>query len=893
MSAASRRLVLAGIALLIGMIATVSIAMVDTRNHALEAARTETERLAKAIAEQTAVAFRATDIVIAAFRDEIESKTYATPEAQAAGIVTKEFQKELDRQATLLPQADAFTVVDASGHLSNYSRRWPPPHLNLSDRDYFRYFRDHDDRGIFLSKPVTNRGNGLWTAFLARRIDGPSGQFFGIMLGAMDLSYFRNFYREVAQHENLAITLVDRQGRVLASYPYDLPPGQRPKNLTAAWDRALAKPHPSVMTGPGLLDGSARIISVHPLADYPVVVNVSVSASGALAGWRQQAALTALAAVFAMLCMILLFRAIILQLRRLERSEADLARNSNTLSTTLDHISQGIVMIDGQGRVAVCNRQALAMLDLPPGLMASNPSAETVFAYQVAAGEFPDAEEEHRYRGSLYADKPVTYERQRPNGRILEVQCVPLPDGGVVRTYSDVTERRQSEERIRYLAHHDPLTQLANRTLFTARLEEEIARANQGAHRLALLYIDLDRFKYVNDSHGHGAGDALLVKLAERLTLTVGFGPTIARTGGDEFAIILPLDGPQHDASHLARDIVTAVRQPLEIDGNAFRASISIGIAHYPDHAKSASDLLRNADIALYEAKNEGTGLVRAFDAGMEARQQALFRREQDLRSAFELKQFEVVYQPILSTVSGCVAGAEALLRWHHPIHGLVPPADFITLAEKLGLIEPLGFWVLETACKEAAQWSLEIGVAVNLSPVQVNSETLARQVQQILERTGLPPHRLTLEVTEGLLLEPNPTVLSTMHALRALGIRFSLDDFGTGHSGLGYLRRFPFDAIKIDKLFIQDMVEHADAAAIVNALLAVSVELGLEVVAEGVETAAQLEMLRSRQCQYVQGFFLSPPLPAAEMRLFVLEPRPFPSCPDPVLAAEPPAIRL
>jgi diguanylate cyclase (GGDEF)-like protein len=862
------------------MIVAVAVAMVDTRHQALASAQIETERLSKAIAEQTAVAFQATDIVVSAFRDEIEAKIPSPPETWVASFSTKERQTELNRQAKLLPQADAFLLVDSSGHVVNYSRLWPAPRVNLSDRDYFRYFHSHNDRGVFLSQPVSNRDNGAWTAFLVRRVNSPSGEFLGMVLGALNLSYFHDFYREIAENENLAITLVDRTGRVLASYPYDLPTGQRPKNLRITWDRVLARNHPSMMTGPGLVDGSRRIISVTPLSNYPVVVNVSISAAGALAGWRQQAALTAVAALCAMLCMILLLRAIILQLRRLEGSEADLARNSTTLTTTLDHISQGIVMIDGQGRIAVCNRQAMAMLDLPPGLMASNPSTETIFAYQVAAGEFPNTEDERLFQRTLYEQSPITYERQRPNGRIIEVQSVAMPNGGAVRTYSDVTERRRYEERIRYLAHHDPLTSLANRTLFTARLEEEIARANAEGHHLALLYIDLDRFKYVNDNHGHGAGDALLVKLAERLTLTVGFGPTIARTGGDEFAIILPLDGPQRDAGHLARDILNAVQQPIEIDGNAFRASISIGIAHYPDHAKSASDLLRNADIALYEAKNEGTGLARAFDAGMEARQQALFRREQDLRSAFELNQFEVVYQPIFATESGQVAGAEALLRWHHPVAGLVPPADFINLAEKLGLIVPLGLWVLETACREAAHWPLGTGVAVNLSPVQVNIETLAREVQQILERTGLAPHRLTLEVTEGLLLEQNPTVLSTMHALRALGIRFSLDDFGTGHSGLGYLRRFPFDVIKIDKLFIQDMVEHADAAAIVNALLAVSVELGLEVVAEGVEIAAQLEMLQSRHCQYVQGYLLSYPLPAAEMRLFALASRPFPAFP-------------
>lgn len=877
LSRASQRLVLAGGALLVGMIVAVALAMINTRNHALHSAQIEAQRLSKAIAEQTATAFQAVDIVVTAFRDEAESQGYASPTLFAA-LNTPQLQKELARQATLLPQADAFAVIDATGHLLTTSRRWPAPHIDFSDRSYVRYFRDHDDRGVFLSDPMINRVTGLWTCVIARRIDSPTGTLLGIVVGLLDLGYFRSFYREIAQGENLAITLVNRQGLVLTSYPYNLPPGQRPWGLRPAWDQLLAQTKDAaVLTAPGLVGHERRLIAMRPLQRYPVVINVSISTAGALADWRQQSALIILGSVCAVLCMILLLRAIVLQFRRLERSEADLAQNAQTLATTLDHISQGIVMMDGDGRVAVCNRQAIAMLDLPPGLLASHPFAETILDYQVAAGEFPDPAKLALYRQSLFSDQPQIFERERPNGRILEVQSLPMADGGAVRTYSDVTERRRSEERIRYLAHHDPLTKLANRTLFTMRLEEEIARADAQGHRLALLYIDLDRFKYVNDSHGHGAGDALLVKLGERLTQTVGADVTIARTGGDEFAVILPLDNERWDAKILARDIVAAVQQPLAVESLVFRASVSVGIAHYPDHAKSASDLLRNADIALYEAKNEGTGLVRVFDAGMEARQQQLFQREQDLRSAFELGQFEVVYQPILNLERNRVAGAEALLRWHHPSEGLVLPADFIMLAERLGLILPLGLWVLETACQEAAHWPGETTVAVNLSPLQVNSESLVTEVQQILQRTGLAPHRLILEVTEGLLLEQNPTVLRTMHALRALGVRFSLDDFGTGHSGLGYLRRFPFDVIKIDKLFVQDMVDHPDAAAIVNALLAVSAELGLEVVAEGVETVSQLEMLRQRHCPYVQGYLVSRPLDSAQMRSFTLKPWPSP----------------
>jgi EAL domain-containing protein (putative c-di-GMP-specific phosphodiesterase class I) len=274
--------------------------------------------------------------------------------------------------------------------------------------------------------------------------------------------------------------------------------------------------------------------------------------------------------------------------------------------------------------------------------------------------------------------------------------------------------------------------------------------------------------------------------------------------------------------------------------------------------------------MALYRAKTEGTGLCRIFDAAMHARQSLMFEREQDLRIALEHRQFALAYQPIVDIDDGRMAGCEALLRWHHPVHGAVPPADLISLAERIGLIVQVGHWVLETACREAASWPPDTYVAVNLSPLQMNEESLIDEIRDILATTGLAPHRLTLEVTEGSLLQDNSSVRATMQALRDIGIRFSLDDFGTGHSGLGYLRRFPFDGIKIDKLFVQDMVEQPDAAAIVGALLAVSAELHLDVIAEGVETAAQFKALKERRCRFIQGHYTAWPLTPAEIRPFI-----------------------
>jgi len=341
--------------------------------------------------------------------------------------------------------------------------------------------------------------------------------------------------------------------------------------------------------------------------------------------------------------------------------------------------------------------------------------------------------------------------------------------------------------------------------------------------------------------------------------------------GGDEFAIIQPLIEHPHSSIRLAERVLHLIGQPFEIDGAQCSVGVSVGIAHYPEHAANASDLLRNADTALYRAKADGRGLYCVFDEAMDLRQQQLFTLEQELRQAVETKQFEVEYQPVVDTESRQVVCCEALLRWRHPTKGLITPAEFIGLAENCGLIIPIGLWVLETACAEAASWPDEVAIAVNLSPVQFSQDALIEELTAIAKRTGLPLRRLVLEVTEGLLLEESRAVLDTMSRLRTLGVRFSLDDFGTAHAGLSYLRRFPFDTIKIDKSFVQDSVRQPEAQAIVSAVLGIGEALNLSVVAEGVETEEQLAQVSRMGCRFVQGYLTGRPQEAEQIRTRLL----------------------
>lgn len=868
LSRPSRKLLASGAVLLIAMMAMIGLAMYSMRCSTLDAARHSIERIGFAVAEQSAMTVRTLDLQLGQFRDEVE-RQHPTAKSFSAIVQDPALAIQKDFQAATLPQAGGFAIIDAKGDIVLRTPNWPAS-LDPGHTGVRLDIKSRSDREIYISAPFQNETSKDWSVYVSRRINDANGAYAGLVAGVLKLGYFQDFYRVLAGQDHFAVTLYNLQGVTLTSYGLPLVVGKRPQHLGKSWDKIVASGQPRIFAGPGLTAPGTRFIAVHPLPAYPLVVNVSIAKADALANWQTQALLAAAGAACATLCTFLLLRAVMLQLRRLEASELSLSAQSLRLSTTLNHITDGVAMVDADGRVSVCNARAMELLDLPPGLMASRPLVETIIAYQRALGEYPEEAASDRLMQQIREGAATVVERQRPNGTILEVQTLPLPKGGVIRTYTDITERRRSEAQIRYLAHHDPLTHLANRTLFREKLEQEIGRADAGGHRVAVLYLDLDRFKFVNDMRGHEAGDKLLVEVGRRLRTITSADETVARMGGDEFAAVMPLDRSQGTAVDLAEDILRAVQQPIEIRSSSFHISLSIGIAHYPDHAGNAEELLRNADIALYQAKTEGLGQWRVFDATMQARQALLFEREQDLRNALNNKQFDLAYQPIVDVDTRRVVGCEALLRWHHPVHGPISPAEFVVLAEKLGLIGGIGRWALETACLEAVHWPADTYVAVNLSPIQMNDERLLDEVKSILSRSGLPANRLTLEVTETSLLEDSPTVRQTMEALRALGIRFSLDDFGTGHSGLGYLRRFPFDGIKIDKLFVQDMVEQPDAAAIVSALLAVSAELHLDVVAEGVETELQFLALQQRRCPFIQGHYFAKPMSSALVRHFI-----------------------
>jgi diguanylate cyclase (GGDEF)-like protein len=429
----------------------------------------------------------------------------------------------------------------------------------------------------------------------------------------------------------------------------------------------------------------------------------------------------------------------------------------------------------------------------------------------------------------------------------------------------DVTDRKRSEERIAHLAHYDALTDLPNRVFFREQLEQALKRVRRG-ERLAVLYLDLDKFKTVNDTLGHQGGDELLKTMAERLSGCLRETDIVARLSGDEFAIVQTSVTAAGDVIDLVKRIHEAIRKPCKPCGYQLAVDASIGIALAPDDGTEPDELLKNADMAMYGAKADGRGTYRFFEADMDARMKARRALESDLRQAVTRGEFELYYQPIVNIRSNRIAGCEALLRWHHPNRGMVSPADFIPIAEETGIINSLGEWVLRSACAEAVRWPDDITVTVNVSPVQFKSENLVQVVINALAASGLAPQRLELEITESVLLRDDETTLLILQRLKTLGVRIAMDDFGTGYSSLNYLRRFPFDKVKIDRSFIKDVAEKDGSWSIVQAVISIAKARSIATTAEGVETETQLDLLRALDCTEMQGYLFSPPRPAAQI---------------------------
>ena len=549
---------------------------------------------------------------------------------------------------------------------------------------------------------------------------------------------------------------------------------------------------------------------------------------------------------------------------KLMTHEAELGNQHMISESALNNMSQGLCMFDGNRRLITCNRRFVELYDLGEELTRPGTPLADILAYRVQRGSYSKNPE------SYFGDRMDMVARnqhqidivEQKDGRTIEISFHPLPGGGWVATHEDITARRQAEARVEYLASHDPLTDLPNRTLFHTQLKTALSAVARGGI-LAVHSLDLDRFKEVNDTLGHPVGDALLQEVAKRLQAGLGEGELVARLGGDEFAIIQrDIEGPEA-SEHLAQRVIQDISAPYLIAGHHIVVGASVGVTIAPTDGVDVDQLLKNADMALYRAKSQGRGMFSFFEQEMDIRLQARRALERELHGALEAGEFELYYQPLFNIAAEKICGFEALLRWHHPTRGMVPPDEFIRLAEETGHIVQMGHWVLRQACSDAAKWPTTIKVAVNLSPVQFKRPGLRESVLDALAASGLSPNRLELEITETVLLQESETTLATLCKLRAMGVQISLDDFGTGYSSLSYLRSFPFDKIKIDRSFTKNLSSGGDASAIVRTVTRLAQDLGMSTTAEGVETKEDLDFLRENGCTEIQGYLISPAIPA------------------------------
>ncbi len=529
----------------------------------------------------------------------------------------------------------------------------------------------------------------------------------------------------------------------------------------------------------------------------------------------------------------------------------------------LSDISQEVLIIERDGIILQINTAGGRLFGMPAERLVGREVLELV-----AQADRPQLL--GHIRTILKGGRPEEIQVRTGTGALVSVElsCSTIDYEGRTATaiaFRDLSDRKRDEARIRHLAHHDALTDLPNRFLLQERLGYALDAATGTKAEVALLYIDLDRFKPVNDLLGHGGGDALLIQVAHRLQAELRATDTLARVGGDEFIVVMNTDRAATAAS-LAQRLIDSIARPFDLEGHQVEIGTSIGIALFPGDCGSQDTLMHAADTALYRAKQDRRGTFRFFEPAMDENLQARRQLEQDLRHAVDRGEFELYYQPLVSCTTDEVEGYEALLRWHHPQRGLVPPMEFIPLAEETGLIVKISQWVLHAACEAAAGWERPHRVAVNISPVHFRQSDLPQTVSETLASTGLLPDRLEIEITEGVLMEDTARAIEVLSALRAQGVRIALDDFGTGYSSLSYLRSFRFDKLKIDRSFIQGLEHGEEATMIVRTIIGLAHNLGLSIVAEGVETRAQLEVIRDHRCDQMQGYLLGRPKPMGEL---------------------------
>ena len=818
-----------------------------------------TSNFVGAIDQQVTSSFDKIDLMVLSLADEIQKQLASKGRLDISSIDALT-ATDLDR----IPELDGLRVTDENGKLIAGTGVSGGAPATYGDREFFFTHKSRADSGLIVTKPLFGRVSHQWVIALTRRYQHPDGSFAGVISAAVLVDHFQKLLSVLDLGPGGIALIRDADLGMVTRYP---PVKGR---AGAVGDRGASRELTNLVksgTPKGTFhseataDGVERTGSYRVLSRIPFVVVAGMASTDYLADWyddiNKSAVLVGVFVVVLSLSGLLLW-----WMWRRQAREGVLA------TSVLENTAEGIMVGDAGGHLISVNR---AFTEI------------TGYAAPEAIGQLPRLLKSDRHDHAFYRAiaeelrlrgrwQGQVWKRRKDGETFLALETITSvsDERGQVQRYvvvfTDITELHLKDERIRHMAFHDALTGLGNRVLLRQRIDEALSQTFERTNPFAVLSIDLDRFKTVNDMLGHRAGDDLLRQVADRLRHCIHSEDTIARVGGDEFVILRgKISGPQ-DAGSLAIQILQTLGAPYNVNGTLVTVGASIGIAMAPSDGTNIDELLGHSDLALYRAKSEERNQFRFFESEMGKAASERSRLELDLRDAFAKDQFELFYQPCVNIVDGQIVCCEALIRWRHPLRGLINPVEFIPIAEEIGLISRLGEWVVHRACEEAARWPRDIKVAVNLSAAQFIGGNLPDIVLKALKNSGLSSKRLELEITETLLIDDYEGSLATLHRLREHGIRIALDDFGTGYSSLTYLRQFPFDRIKIDKAFVGEMTTRPDCAAIVSAVASLGRNLSIDITAEGIETRDQLVMVRASGCTEAQGYLFGRPVPATDL---------------------------
>ena len=865
-----RWLVICG-AVLISAIAIGTVVMVGNfRERALHSSERELDNTVLLLARHFDQQLEDFEVIQRDLFTQTRNAGIASPDIFRGQMSTLEMHEALRAKVSGHSDVAGVNVFDSEGVLINSSETWPVPDMKISDRAFFKAFKSGSAVTPVLVELVKSRFSNEWVTVISRRIAGPKGEFLGLVTRAISPASLEKYFATMALGEGAAISMYHHDGTLLARYPHIEAMIGRNFAAGPVHQQILSRSDHGTIRLISPVDGMDRLASARALTDFPISIIATTTVAAALADWREQTGfLIAVAGLSVLVIAAILF----LVVRKLSQQHQ---MEKQRLDTAINNMTQGLLLFDSSQRLVVCNQRYIEMSGVSTDVAKPGCTIRELLEHRKEIGSFRGDVDEYcsTLLHKMAQGKIFQTILDSADGGWIQVLYRPLSHGGGwVATLEDITERRRTEERITHLAHYDVLTDLPNRALFQERLKLELAQIREG-EQLAVIYIDIDEFKSVNDTLGHLIGDELLKSVAVSLGGCITASDFVVRLGGDEFAVVQTAIKDQQDVTDLVTRIYRAIRVPYECLGHQVTTDASIGIALAPLHGGDLNQLLKNADLAMYAAKAAGRRTYRFFEPEMDARVKARRVLETDLRQAIKEGGLELHYQPFVNLRDDKITGCEALLRWRHPERGMIPPSEFIPVAEETGLISELGKWVLMTACAEAATWPDTIKLAVNVSPIQFKDDTFALKVVAALATSGLLASRLELEITEAVLIRDDEAALAILHQLRAAGVRIALDDFGTGYSSLSYLQRFPFDKIKIDRCFIGDIAEPGGSSSIVQAVVSIAVARDITTTAEGVETEQQRDLLRTIGCTEMQGYLFSPAKPAADLKQLFFSPR-------------------